>query len=72
MIAILLIFLFFLYSGQYVQANDSDSDADLAQELSNSIADLITIPIQMNYDRGIGQKNFTFVYRQISFCPIKP
>lgn len=30
------------------------SDADLAQELSNPIANLITIPIQVNYDRGIG------------------
>ena len=29
-------------------------DADLAQELSNPLADLMTIPIQMNYDRGIG------------------
>ena len=29
-------------------------DADLAQELSNPIADLITVPIQMNFDRGIG------------------
>lgn len=31
-----------------------DSDADLAQELSNPIADLITIPIQMNYDGNYG------------------
>ena len=30
------------------------SDADLAQELSNPIADLITLPVQMNYDRDIG------------------
>ena len=29
-------------------------DADLAQELSNPLADLMTIPIQMNYDRDIG------------------
>ena len=33
------------------------SDADLAQELSNPIADLITIPVQMNYDRGIGPQD---------------
>ena len=52
--SILLLLLFFLCTGQYAQAQASDSDADLAQELSNSIADLITIPIQMNYDRGIG------------------
>lgn len=29
-------------------------DAELAQELSNPLADLMTIPIQMNYDRDIG------------------
>ena len=52
--SILLLLLFFLYTGQYAQAQASDSDADLAQELSNPVADLITIPIQMNYDRGIG------------------
>ena len=28
--------------------------ADLAQELTNPLADLVTIPIQMNYDSGIG------------------
>lgn len=32
-------------------------DADLAQELSNPLADLMTIPIQMNYDRGIGPRD---------------
>ena len=31
-----------------------DSGADLAQELSNPVADLITVPIQMNIDRDIG------------------
>ena len=29
-------------------------DADLAQDLANPIADLVTIPIQMSYDRDIG------------------
>ena len=29
-------------------------DAELAQELSNPLADLMTIPIQMNYDHDIG------------------
>lgn len=35
----------------------AEGDADLAQELSNPIADLITLPIQMNYDRGIGPRD---------------
>jgi hypothetical protein len=29
-------------------------DAELAQELTNPLADLVTIPIQMNFDQGIG------------------
>jgi len=33
---------------------DAADDADLAQELTNPIADLMTIPIQMNFDRDIG------------------
>ena len=28
--------------------------ADLAQDLTNPVADLLTIPIQMNYDQNIG------------------
>jgi hypothetical protein len=31
-----------------------EKDAELAQELTNPLADLVTIPIQMNFDRGIG------------------
>ena len=42
-----------------VQAEDTPGtqkggDADLAQELSNPLADLMTIPIQLNYDHDIG------------------
>lgn len=36
-----------------LQAND----ADLAQELTNPIADLMTIPIQMTYDQNIGSND---------------
>lgn len=32
----------------------TDSDADLAQDLTNPIANLITVPIQINLDRNIG------------------
>lgn len=31
-----------------------EGDSDLAQKLSNPVADLITVPIQMNYDQDIG------------------
>ena len=43
----------FLLAAVAVQAND----ADLAQELTNPIADLMTIPIQMSYDQNIGPKD---------------
>jgi len=34
--------------------NAQTGDAELAQELTNPVADLVTIPIQMNFDRNIG------------------
>ena len=37
-----------------VAASRGESDADLAQELTNPIADLVTVPIQMNLDQNIG------------------
>ncbi len=42
-----------------VRAQDTPQgdDADLAQELSNPIADLITLPIQMNFDDNIGPRD---------------
>jgi hypothetical protein len=35
-------------------ARSETGAADLAQELTNPIADLLTVPIQMNFDDGIG------------------
>jgi len=40
-----------------LMANAEESGADLAQELTNPIADLVTVPIQMNFDRDIGSAN---------------
>jgi len=37
-----------------IPGTQQEGDADLAQELSNPVADPITIPIQMNYDYDIG------------------
>jgi hypothetical protein len=37
-----------------VAAGAEESDAELAQELTNPVADLVTVPIQMNLDRNIG------------------
>jgi len=59
LIPTLLVFLAFSAPVQPARAEDNSGaqpggDAELAQELSNPIADLITIPIQMNYDREMG------------------
>lgn len=35
-------------------AKELEGDADLAQDLTNPLADLVTIPIQINYDENIG------------------
>lgn len=50
-----LLFLLTVFVAMPLQlAQAGGSDADLAQELSNPLADLMTIPIQMTYDRNIG------------------
>jgi len=40
--------------GENTSEAQQGGDAGLAQELTNPLADLMTIPIQMNYDRDIG------------------
>ncbi|MCK4794232.1 MAG: hypothetical protein KAV87_61460 [Desulfobacteraceae bacterium] len=64
MLLISTLFMFLAVStlvqpGQAEDTSDTQQggDADLAQELSNPIADLMTIPIQMNYDRNIGLRD---------------
>jgi len=61
MLLISTLFMFLAVSAlvQPAQAEDASGvqqggDADLAQELTNPLADLMTIPIQMNYDSNIG------------------
>jgi hypothetical protein len=55
-----LCFLLTLFASlQFVRAESpssdaEESDAEIAQELSNPLADLMSIPFQMNYDRDIG------------------
>lgn len=43
-----------LFGVMISNAHAQSGDADLAQELTNPIADLITVPIQMNFDSDIG------------------
>jgi hypothetical protein len=61
-ISTVLMFLLLFVLFQPVQAKDTSGkeqgeDAGLAQELTNPLADLVTIPIQMNYDRDIGPRD---------------
>ena len=62
LISTLFMFLVFSTLVQPAQADGTSDaqqggDADLAQELTNPVADLMTIPIQMNYDRNIGLRD---------------
>ena len=64
MVLILPFFMFLAVSAlaQPAIAEDASGaqkggDAGLAQELSNPLADLMTIPIQVNYDRDIGPRD---------------
>jgi len=50
----ILTFLLLLLAVSPLWAAD---DAELAQELSNPLADLMSIPFQMNYDRDIGPRD---------------
>ena len=49
-VILLVILLMVLPAVAHAQAGD----AELAQELTNPLADLVTVPIQMNFDRDIG------------------
>jgi hypothetical protein len=59
LIAVLVMFLGVSIQARLAQAEgtstvEQEKSADLAQELTNPLADLMTIPIQMNYDQDIG------------------
>jgi len=48
-----------------------DAERDLAKELANPIASLYTLPLQMNYDRGIGPTGDGSIY-QLNAQPLIP
>jgi len=51
--------------------NAQTGDAELAQELTNPLADLVTIPIQMNFDRNIGpSEDGTKITTNVQIVPI--
>ena len=61
-ISAVLVFVTFLILNRPAVAEstsgaDKGGDAELAQELSNPLADLMSIPFQMNYDRDIGPRD---------------
>jgi hypothetical protein len=59
--SILVVMAVFTLNRPAVAEDASDAkpggDAELAQELSNPLADLMSIPIQANYDRDIGPRD---------------
>ncbi|GAB6905211.1 hypothetical protein JCM12296A_10460 [Desulfosarcina cetonica] len=54
-----------------IDAAATDAEADLAQELTNPLADLMTIPIQVNYDQDIGPADAGERW-QINIQPVIP
>jgi len=51
----------------------AEDSSDLAQDLTNPVADLLTIPIQMNFDRNIGPADDGWRFRlQANFVLPKP
>ncbi|MEZ5501931.1 MAG: transporter [Halioglobus sp.] len=53
-VARLSIVMGLLYGGCGISALAADSEADIAKQLNNPIADLISVPFQGNYDKDIG------------------
>jgi hypothetical protein len=54
-----------------VGAARAESDAQLAQELTNPVADLIQVPFQNNFDWGGGPTNSAFRYT-LNIQPVIP
>jgi len=52
-----LALMFFGFSSMLQADEMAEKKADLAQELTNPLADLMTIPIQMNFDNNIGSND---------------
>jgi hypothetical protein len=55
----------------HVRAHPPGSDADLAQQLQNPVASLISLPFQNNFDFGGGPRDNGFGYT-VNFQPVIP
>jgi hypothetical protein len=55
----------------HARAHPPGSDADIAQQLQNPIASLITVPFQNNFDFGAGRRDNGFGYT-LNFQPVVP
>ena len=58
-------------AGRAVRAHPPGSDADIAQQLQNPIASLISVPFQNNFDFGAGPRDNGFGYT-MNFQPVVP
>ena len=53
-VTVLAVMLTAMLNFQFIEPARAQDTADLAQDLTNPVADIVTIPIQMNYDQSIG------------------
>lgn len=72
-LCVLLFFLAGFLTASHAEVVDTDKagNAEIANELTNPLADLMIIPIQMNYDKDIGSQDEGWKF-QMNIMPVIP
>ena len=65
------LFSIFVMSCLFTSAVSADTEAELAKKLSNPVASLISVPIQLNYDENFGANDQGAIWK-INIQPVIP